>query len=55
MQIDFLEDDKPRFTPEWLRKYPGLEHLTDEEALKRIATLEMLVEIFFESEDLIRI
>lgn len=33
MEIDFFEDDKPWLTPEQLRKYPGLEHLKEEEGI----------------------
>ena len=51
MEVDFFEDDKNKFTPEQLRKYSGLEHLTDEEALKHIETLEMLVDIFFDFDE----
>ena len=35
-------------TPEKLRKTPGLEHLTDEQAAEAIDTLHRLAKIFFD-------
>ena len=49
MEIEFFEHDKNRLTSEQLRKYSGLEHLTDEEALKSIETFEKPASILFES------
>ena len=48
MKLEWYEQDNNQFTPEQLRKYPGLEHLTDEEALEDIETLEKLAAILLE-------
>lgn len=37
-----------KLTPDKLRKFPGLEHLTDEEATEDIETLEKLAAILLE-------
>jgi hypothetical protein len=38
----------PDWTPDTLKSYPGLEHLTDEQAAEAMQTLEQLAAIFFE-------
>lgn len=48
MEESLLEHGNNPLTPDQLRKYPGLEHLTDEEALEDIETLEKLAAILLE-------
>ena len=50
---DLTDELSPRkkgdkLTPEILRKYPGCEHYTDEQAINTVQTIEKLAEILFE-------
>jgi len=48
MEPELFEECNHSLTPDQLRKYPGLEHLTDEEALEDIKILEKLASILLE-------
>ncbi len=48
MEAELFEEDNNSLTPDQLRKYPGLGHLTDEEAWEDIETLEKLAAILLE-------
>ncbi len=42
------DGERKSMTPDQLRKYPGLEHLSDEQALEDIETLDKLAAILLE-------
>jgi len=51
---NWLDESEPvLMTVEKLRTYPGLEHLTDEQAEKNIRTLYQLVAIYFDTYPII--